>query len=45
MTPERPVPGEVVSYVADVAVWAYGPREGDEMDAALPALAESEGER
>lgn len=41
MTPERPVPGEVVSY----AVWAYGPREGDEMDAALPGLAESEGDR
>ncbi len=45
MTPERPLPGEVVSYVADVAVWAYGSREGDELDAALPALAESEADR
>lgn len=45
MTPERPAPGEVLAYVAGIAVWAYGPREGDELDAAMPALAESEGER
>ncbi|WP_283615461.1 hypothetical protein [Mycolicibacterium poriferae] len=45
MTPERPAPGEVLAYVAGIAVWAYGPREGDELDAALPVRAEHEADR
>jgi hypothetical protein len=31
-----------IAYVATVAVWPYGPRDGDDEDAALPVAATTE---
>lgn len=31
-----------IAYVATVAVWPYGPRDGDDEDAALPAVITAE---